>query len=318
VIDIDATGFTVALEPSEEGTGSSVKVHVVKKEPTKVDGSDMLEMATSNLRCVDWETLLRAPELFAKSVRDETIEEANEEAKKEAKEKAKEKAKEEAKRLYGLSRPPRKGEKIDYFISHAWNDSGTLKYDELKKVAESFYFVNLRYPTFWFDKVCFDQNNLSDGLKVLPINVMVCEKILVLCGATYSSRLWCVWEIFTLLSFADMSEAIRRLEIRPLNAEGTQEVNLVEELASFDVANARCYDPNEEAKIRRVIDASGGYLSRKSGSSEFNEKIHQVAEELKKAEIARRSSFRRSLTLLANANASVKREDKIAAPDALV
>lgn len=28
--------------------------------------------------------------------------------------------------------------------------------------------------------MCIDQNNISDGLKVLPINVMACKKMLVL------------------------------------------------------------------------------------------------------------------------------------------
>ena len=42
-------------------------------------------------------------------------------------------------------------------------------------------------------QVCIDQSNIGDGLKVLPINVMECSKLLMVCGSTYSQRLWCVW-----------------------------------------------------------------------------------------------------------------------------
>ena len=36
--------------------------------------------------------------------------------------------------------------------------------------------------------------------------------------------------------------------------------------AKFDVADARCYDPNEEVQLRHVID--------ELGASHFNTKIH--------------------------------------------
>jgi hypothetical protein len=46
---------------------------------------------------------------------------------------------------------------------------------------------------FWFDKVCIEQSNIGSGLKVLPINIMACENMVLLCGSTYVGRLWCVW-----------------------------------------------------------------------------------------------------------------------------
>lgn len=64
----------------------------------------------------------------------------------------------------------------------------------LKKIAERFKRKNKREPTFWFDKTCIDQNNLVDGLKALPINVMACHKMLVLCGPTYPTvSYWRAW-----------------------------------------------------------------------------------------------------------------------------
>ena len=49
--------------------------------------------------------------------------------------------------------------------------------------------------------------------------------------------------------------------------------SLSDQLLCFDVANAHCYDPNEEARLRKVIDALG--------TSKFNDKIHDLGEALK-------------------------------------
>ena len=47
-------------------------------------------------------------------------------------------------------------------------------------------------PIFWLDTACIDQSNIGNGL-VLPINIMACPQMLVLCDDTYCDRLWCVW-----------------------------------------------------------------------------------------------------------------------------
>ena len=59
-------------------------------------------------------------------------------------------------------------------------------------MAEDFIAANGREPTFWLDIACIDQSTISDGLKVLPINLMACRKVLVVVGPTYSKRLWCM------------------------------------------------------------------------------------------------------------------------------
>ena len=40
--------------------------------------------------------------------------------------------------------------------------------------------------------------------------------------------------------------------------------------AKFDILSSRCYDPNEEAVLKRII--------KTVGSSYFNERIHKLAE----------------------------------------
>jgi hypothetical protein len=52
-------------------------------------------------------------------------------------------------------------------------------------------------------------------------------------------------------------------------------------LKKFDIKNAHCFDPNEESKLRRVINAVG--------EKEFHDKIHKFAKEYE-LEITKNSS----------------------------
>ena len=79
--------------------------------------------------------------------------------------------------------------------SHSWHDDGQAKFLALKAVAEEFKQQHQRCPTFWLDVACFDQADISNSLKVLPVNIQACDKVLVLCGPTYCHRLWCIWEV---------------------------------------------------------------------------------------------------------------------------
>ena len=51
-----------------------------------------------------------------------------------------------------------------------------------------------------------------------------------------------------------MESAAKRLYVLPL--EGMAPEDTVLRLQAFDVATARCYDPNEESRLREVIAAS--------------------------------------------------------------
>lgn len=164
----------------------------------------------------------------------------------------------ERSKIYSLSQPadPRK-KKIDFFISHSWLDDAKWKEEALSKFAEDFKKRHFRYPTFWFDKVCIDQNNPSDGIAVLPINIGACEGVLVLLGPTYMSRLWCIWELFSLFTFCNRELALERLKIIPVH-DGKSVVNLAEQVNNFNIDNAHCFDPNEEFKLRHLmIDVIG-------------------------------------------------------------
>jgi hypothetical protein len=167
VVEISNTRIGVE-KPSDENSDAT-EVTWIEMGAT-VDSDELLEMARVNLRCVDFETIIAKNLLTNGSVRDTGVES-----------------------FYSLGRSVTPGEKIDFFISHSWHDSAEVKVEKLKVLGERFRKKYGRYPTFWLDKVCIDQSNIGSGLKVLPINVMACKQMLVLCGDTYSRRLWCVW-----------------------------------------------------------------------------------------------------------------------------
>jgi len=155
---------------------------------------------------------------------------------------------------FSLSRPVAPGESIDFFVSHSWHDDAQIKHRQVRLLVEAFKRRHGREPTFWFDKTCIDQANIADGLKVLPINVMACNKMLILCGPTYADRLWCVWELCTLFSFMRQDLAMERVVLVPMNSA---DCDVMKKLANFTIANAHCYDPNEENRLRKVISAVG-------------------------------------------------------------
>ena len=78
---------------------------------------------------------------------------------------------------------------------------------------------------------------------------MACQKLLVLNGETYTSRLWCVWELYT---FFAISSDMSRMQIEFLSAGDN-----VNGLSGFDVANAHCFDAVDEARLRGIIEAGG-------------------------------------------------------------
>ena len=100
---------------------------------------------------------------------------------------------------------------------------------------------------------------------MLPVYVnLVARTFLVVAGPTYFKRLWCIWELYTLFVFArDPAE----VKLRVISMPGAPSAALA--LAAFDCcrwAFSCCYDPNEEARIRAVIDAGSDSGVAQSGS----------------------------------------------------
>jgi len=223
VVEVTEMNFSVRI-PKDP------KPRVLPLAGRNLSQDELVRLGRSSLRCIEWEKLSRR--LFTgknKNGRQDAVVNA-----------------------YQLSRPVRPGERIDYFLSHSWHDDGDDKYDHLEDISAQFRQKHGRFPTFWLDVVCISQDNIGDGLAVLPVNVMACHRILALAGSSYPKRLWCAVELATLFSFMPAQQAIRRVQLQPV---GSRREQVLTELAHFKVSDAHCYDPNEEEKILRVIDA---------------------------------------------------------------
>jgi len=241
VVSVETDKFAVRIPSTPTVSAAEYWVPVADRGAS---ASELLSKAKQGLRCIEWSKMTRS---LLQSSRGSSVKE------------------DIGNNWMELSRPVARRETIDFFISHSWHDDAEAKFDKLEEVAESFFHRHGRYPTFWFDRVCIDQSCISDGLKLLPVNVTACSRVLVLFGHTYASRLWCAWELFVLFSFAQQEHAAERAILLPLS----DDVVVRSLLDEFDARKAHCFNPNEEARLRQVIEVVG--------VEEFNRRVHAWA-----------------------------------------
>ena len=155
--------------------GSVTKMNSIRSVNI-VDPQKLVELASATLYCIDFKDV--SFELFADDNPTPTEE------------------------SHKLARRCKPGE-IDWFISHSWRDNAVSKWAAFLSEAEAFKELHGSYPVIWLDKVCIDQKNIMQSLKCLPIYLLSCKGMLVLGGPTYISRLWCLWELYTLFAMAN-------------------------------------------------------------------------------------------------------------------
>ena len=249
------TKYVPGLRASLEESDAPGKYTMVTAELKSTNASKelLLDQAIVDLRCVEASQLTL--ELFESSVGSDAT--------------------------YQLSRQAKPGE-IDCFVSHSWHDDAETKYEALMAYCAKFRRRYNRDPTFWIDKICIDQRNIGDGLRKLPVNIMACHQILALCGETYASRLWCIWELYTTFAFRPSvaAEMIQVIDVTAPEAtfgqiNPTTPQSLGARLSTFDFMESHCYDPNEEAKIRSCIQANG--------TLGFNMCVRQLGQDLEAA-----------------------------------
>ena len=150
--------------------------------------------------------------------------------------------------LYACSSPCEPGS-IDFFITHSWSDDPQLKYKALQRVGDQFREQHGgREPVVWFDKLCIDQTRIEDDIRCLPVFLMSCQKLLVLCGDSYFTRLWCLLELYVF--FTMIKDATNQIEFVVLDATA-------EYLVQFDVANANCYLAEDKTRLTEIINSQG-------------------------------------------------------------
>ena len=240
-VDSDGSGFEIALEASEP-----VEQPPSRKVSRRFSISDspvaflhqtligavtptavLIDEAKNALRCVDWADMSEA--LLAP---------------------CKPSSSNEAR---CLSRPVARGETIDFFVSHAFLDDAGTKFSKLKLTAAFFRKEHGREPTFWLESACLGTHQLGGALRVLPVHIEACTKMLVVASLAYSKDLRCVLELYTLFALAETPrQASERLDIIELDGR------VLRELETFRIdEETTCEDPNEETELRAAIRHAG-------------------------------------------------------------
>jgi len=150
--------------------------------------------------------------------------------------------------------------KCDAFISHSWHDDPEKKWQALQSWRAEFIAENGREPTVWLDKTCINQSDIEADLRCLPIFLSGCNELVVLCGRTYLSRLWCIVELFT---FVHMGLDVDRIKFRPLCSDGDNAgegdgSDVLQSLSDFDASRCECYDGGDKETMHNAIYAVFG------------------------------------------------------------
>eukprot|EP00928_Gymnodinium_smaydae_P061334 TRINITY_DN45431_c0_g1_i1.p1 TRINITY_DN45431_c0_g1~~TRINITY_DN45431_c0_g1_i1.p1 ORF type:complete len:541 (-),score=72.20 TRINITY_DN45431_c0_g1_i1:333-1955(-) len=158
----------------------------------------------------------------------------------------------------------------DAFVSHSWQDSPREKFDALQRWRSAFLQAHGREPLVWFDKCCVNQTDIEADLRCLPIYLSGCKELLLLCGHTYLSRLWCIIEIFT---FVHMGGDLGSIRVFPLLREGREVEDLVAIRTSFerfDVRRCQCTKSRDRRKFMLILDTAIG------GVHGFNLSVREI------------------------------------------
>lgn len=161
--------------------------------------------------------------------------------------------------LYADSVPAKFGD-LHAFMSHSWSDDGDIKYDKLhewdrERGGDGDEMSPSGAPgseaLIWLDKSCINQQSINESLAALPIFLAACQKLLILAGPTYSSRLWCVMEIFVFLRVNGKGEDL----VVKLLSEHT---NLIESLQTFKAEKARTFLEGDRQRLLAIIESAFG------------------------------------------------------------
>jgi hypothetical protein len=159
--------------------------------------------------------------------------------------------------LHARTKKVKLGE-CDAFISHSWSDDEGAKWAALQRWCRRFEAEHGREPTLWFDKCCIDQTDIETSLRCLPVFISGCRQLVVLCGPTFFSRLWCVLELFTHHHMGLGARQLTMVWVLREDHGDSDFQSLHWEADNFDVLHCNCSSPDDMQKIMDVILATFG------------------------------------------------------------
>jgi hypothetical protein len=218
------------------------------------DSEVIFENALSRFRAVDWDVLKENLDVFRGGTLDGKQAEAD---------------------LLALSEPCEIGE-CDAFLSHSWHDDVELKIAELTKWCEEFRAKTRVAPTLWVDKLCINQLDIASDLECLPVFLAGCNNMLVLSGETYTSRLWCIVELFVYVNMqTGGSGAQAGVQVIPLGADLTRKKDIWNTWSRFNCLTCNCFRQEDKDHIMKIIQEFPG------GVECFNSAVVKLSKDVK-------------------------------------
>ena len=152
---------------------------------------------------------------------------------------------------------------VDGFLSHSWRDDAALKWQAMQKFKRDFEATHDgAEPKCWLDKACIDQSgDIDASLKVLPIYLLASKMFVVFAGSSYTTRLWCVVELF---SYLRGGGTLERIAVEPLD------LDVADAIGSFTVEKADCTVRADKQRLLGIIEASFG------STAEFNNACRNI------------------------------------------
>lgn len=204
------------------------------------DASTLIGQAKKRFRCVSWAVLRERREIICS---EGTLDGADTSSLAWMKE---------------LAEPCQLGE-CDAFLSHSWHDDAQIKWAVLEAWCENFKLTHGREPTLWIDKLCIDQLDIKADLECLPVFIAGCNSFLALSGMTYTTRLWCLLELFV---FTRMQEEDIGMTVRYLASDHKTLRAVRQTWLDCRAAECQCFDPKDKDKILQVISEFPGGVDK--------------------------------------------------------
>jgi hypothetical protein len=167
---------------------------------------------------------------------------------------------------FSLSHPCALGN-CDVFWSHSWHDAGILKWNAMQRWCDEFAANNGRQARVWLDKVCIDQTDLKRDLQCLPIFLAGCDRLVITCGPTYATRLWCCVE---LVVYTHMIQHQQDRQAPVVLSLFENEWQTLLSWRQFDAAGCQCFDANDKARMLEHIGRHPG------GVGGFNQSVRRL------------------------------------------
>jgi len=145
-------------------------------------------------------------------------------------------------------------------------DSGPAKLYWIREWAREQQEEHGEPPLVWYDKLCVHPNDTRSNLICLPVFVAGCKQILALVGHTYTSRLWCVLELFVFNTLdIETNDVVVKLLESPTDPQFLRSLQ-----RRFSASKASCrFGPDREALLATIEEALGSLTP-------FNERVNAI------------------------------------------